>query len=213
VVILPGGWVRRQLCEPLSALFQAVVYLPHTVSRLLLQALFTALHSGKLSYLHSLAGFVCSEFWMPAPSLFSSVKSYQAVTAAGLVYLEFVSSTVHLPFSCRVSHMSGTVASLPHSKLAGGPPNPPSPAGLFIYSSQGKCSSPFLWHSGCPVLFATCPFWLFIIQYFLFWFVFFCGAGVSLCSHGAVLVYPRGGCGSTTCSLFTHLLICISQAG
>jgi hypothetical protein len=37
VVVLPGGWVRRQLCELLSALFQAAAHLPPTVSRLLLR--------------------------------------------------------------------------------------------------------------------------------------------------------------------------------
>jgi hypothetical protein len=30
---------------------------------------------------------------------------------------------------------------------------------------------------------------------------------------GAMLVYPRGGCGNTVCRLFAHLLVCISQAG
>jgi hypothetical protein len=29
----------------------------------------------------------------------------------------------------------------------------------------------------------------------------------------ALLAYPRGGCGSTACCLFAHLLVCISQAG
>jgi hypothetical protein len=28
-----------------------------------------------------------------------------------------------------------------------------------------------------------------------------------------MLVYPRGGCGDTTCHLFAHLLVCIAQAG
>jgi hypothetical protein len=28
-----------------------------------------------------------------------------------------------------------------------------------------------------------------------------------------MLVYPRGGYGSTSCHLFAHLLVCISQAG
>jgi hypothetical protein len=38
------------------------------------------------------------------------------------------------------------------------------------------------------------------------------GWGISL-SRGAMLVYPRGGCGSTTYCLFAHLLVCISQVG
>jgi hypothetical protein len=28
-----------------------------------------------------------------------------------------------------------------------------------------------------------------------------------------MLVYPRDSCGNTTCHLFAHLLVCISQAG
>jgi hypothetical protein len=46
---------------------------------------------------------------------------------------------------------------------------------------------------------------LFIIQFFLW--------GGCQSVQGAMLVYPRGGCGSTTCHLFAHLLVCISQAG
>jgi hypothetical protein len=30
--------------------------------------------------------------------------------------------------------------------------------------------------------------------------------------QGAMLVYPRGGCGSTVCHLFAHPLVCVSQA-
>jgi hypothetical protein len=46
-VVSPGGWVRRQLCEPLSALFQAGAHLLPNVSHLLLQALFTDSSHGK----------------------------------------------------------------------------------------------------------------------------------------------------------------------
>jgi hypothetical protein len=46
-VVSPGVWVRRQLCEPLSALFQAVAHLLPTVSHLLLQALLTDSSHGK----------------------------------------------------------------------------------------------------------------------------------------------------------------------
>jgi hypothetical protein len=49
VIVLPDGWVRRQLCEPLSVLFQAVAHLPPTLSQLLLQAFFTdSLHGEQL---------------------------------------------------------------------------------------------------------------------------------------------------------------------
>jgi hypothetical protein len=96
----------------------------------------------------------------------------------------------------------------------------------------GNCSSPPLWHIGyccrlclfkghmgdCPSPFSSVfempPLLLhalfsslFIIQVF-----FLPRVEVSL-SRGAMPVYPRGGCGSTTCHLFAHLLVCISQAG
>jgi hypothetical protein len=47
---------------------------------------------------------------------------------------------------------------------------------------------------------------LFIIQ-----FCFLQGGGQS--DQDTMLVYPRGGCVSTACCLFAHLLVCISQAG
>jgi hypothetical protein len=42
-------------------------------------------------------------------------------------------------------------------------------------------------------------------------FSFLWGGGQSV--QGDLLVYPRGGCGSTTCHLFAHLLVCVSHAG
>jgi hypothetical protein len=78
-----------------------------------------------------------------------------------------------------------------------GSPNPPSLAGLFIYSSQGTPPHP-----------TTCLFQFFIIQLFC---VCVCGTGQSV--QGAMLVYPRSGCGDTVCNLFAHLLVCVSQAG
>jgi hypothetical protein len=37
------------------------------------------------------------------------------------------------------------------------------------------------------------------------------GEGQSV--QGAMLIYPRGGCGNIMCHLFTNLVVCISQAG
>jgi hypothetical protein len=45
---------------------------------------------------------------------------------------------------------------------------------------------------------------------FSFW-CFLQGRGQSV--QGAIQVYPRSGCGSTTCCFFVHLLVCIAQAG
>jgi hypothetical protein len=90
-------------------------------------------------------------------------------------------------------------------------PHPPSPAGLFIYSSVRECPSPSLWSSGCPALFAMCLFFfscLFIIQ-FVFFLFFFLGGGQSV--QGTMLIWPRIVCKSTTCHL-AHLVVCISPA-
>jgi hypothetical protein len=66
---------------------------------------------------------------------------------------------------------------------------------------------PSLVHSKHPTLSAACVLLssLFIIQLFLW--------GGSQSVQGALLVYPRGGCGSTACCLFSYPLVCISQAG
>jgi hypothetical protein len=68
------------------------------------------------------------------------------------------------------------------------------------------CSFPLVQYTQrtLPSLLHVLFSFLFIIQ------VFFCG-GQSV--QGAILVYSRGSCGSTTCYLFAHLLVCISQAG
>jgi hypothetical protein len=60
-----------------------------------------------------------------------------------------------------------------------------------------------------PALSAECPLQL-LICYSVFLFVEW--GGGSVCP-GAMLVYPRGGCGSTSWRLFAHLLVCVSQAG
>jgi hypothetical protein len=41
---------------------------------------------------------------------------------------------------------------------------------------------------------------LFVIQFFL--------QGRAQSVQGAMLVYPKGGCGNTMCHLFVHLLVC-----
>jgi hypothetical protein len=58
VIVLPGGWVKRQLCEPLSALLLAAAHLPPTASQLLLQALFIEVLWEEMSYPPPLVGFI-----------------------------------------------------------------------------------------------------------------------------------------------------------
>jgi hypothetical protein len=91
VVISPGDWIYRQLSETLSALFEGAAHLPSTVSPLLLQALFITIFRDKTSHSLSPADFIFLLFlWMPASFLFSSVRLYQLVAIAALVYLQFI---------------------------------------------------------------------------------------------------------------------------
>jgi hypothetical protein len=71
-------------------------------------------------------------------------------------------------------HTTAAVTSFPLSKVAGWVlPLLPSPAGLFIYSSSGECSSPTLQSSGCPALFATCLFFQLLVYYSVWVFFLF----------------------------------------
>jgi hypothetical protein len=105
--------------------------------------------------------------------------------------------------------MSHTVASLALPKLTGGSRQTHLlwQACLFTVHT-GACPSPFLWSSRRPTLFAMCAFQFLVYYSFL---IFWGSLGQSV--QGTMLVYPRGGCGSTMCCLFAHMLVCISQAG
>jgi hypothetical protein len=93
----------------------------------------------------------------------------------------------------------------------------PSAFLVFVYSKfaqrSAPCHCPLLWcaQSTPPSLLCVLFSSLFIIQFFSF--VLFCFAGWRSLYPGAMLVYPRDSCGSTTCSLFAHLLVCVSQVG
>jgi hypothetical protein len=129
VVVSPGGWVRRQLCEPLSAVIQAAAHLPHTASWPLLKALFIAVHWGKLSHLPSLAGFVYLECsWVPAPPL----KSYKPATVAGFIFKVHAGNCLSPILWWSVLHISHCCNLCSYKVCWGEPPNPPSLAGLFI---------------------------------------------------------------------------------
>jgi hypothetical protein len=88
---------------------------------------------------------------------------------------------------------------------------------VFVYWKftwrSAPCPSPFssalraLRPLCCMFLFSS----LFIIQVFLFCFLFLQSKGQTV--QEAMLVYPRGSCGNITCCLFAHLLVCISHAG
>jgi hypothetical protein len=74
-----------------------------------------------------------------------------------------------------------------------------SPAGLFTHSSSGDCSSPTLWSSGCPALFAKCLFFQLLV-YYTDWFfpLFSLGGGQSV----------QGLIWFTVCHL-AHLVVCV----
>jgi hypothetical protein len=81
-------------------------------------------------------------------------------------------------------HFSCPLEAFPSTNLLGEVvPLLPSPAGLFIYSVSGECTSPTLWSSGCFTLFGTCLFCLFqLLVYYSLWgfFLFFPWVG-SVC--------------------------------
>jgi hypothetical protein len=62
-----------------------------------------------------------------------------------------------------------------------------------------------------PVRWEPCPLCCSLFQFLIYYSVFLGGRGQSV--QGTMLVYPKGGCGSTVCRLFAHLLVCVSQAG
>jgi hypothetical protein len=129
-----------------------------------------------------------------------------------LVYLQFTCVRVPLPPSVGQCHTLATVTSFPLSKVAGQVlPLLPSLASLFIYS---LCKGVPLPHSlelraPCPLCFV--PFFSSSCLLFsLVFSLFSLGGGQSV--QGAMLIFPRVVCGSTTCCL-AHLVVCFSQAG
>jgi hypothetical protein len=100
---------------------------------------------------------------------------------------------------------------LSHSKVAGQVMTLlPSPASLFIYSSVRDCPSPPLWLSWHPALFVIFFLLLLLLCIKLILFSFL-PEWESVCP-GAMLIWHRVVCGSTTCR-FTHLVVCFSRAG
>jgi hypothetical protein len=127
------------------------------------------------------------------------------------------------PLSSGVSSHQSLLEAFPSPRTLGEvAPHPPSPAGLFIYSSRGEVPLPHSPAEGAtqgttpppfsraqgtpPSLLLVLFFQLLIIQ------GFFLGGGGGQSVQGAMLIFLRGGCGRTTCHLFAHLLVCVSQA-
>jgi hypothetical protein len=80
-------------------------------------------------------------------------------------------------------------------------------AGLFIYSSVRDCPSPPL---EFRVPHPLC-WWSFLLLLLIFsFFLFSLGGGWSV--QGAMLIWPRVFCGSTTCRL-AHLVVCVFPSG
>jgi hypothetical protein len=104
------------------------------------------------------------------------------------------------PLSCGVFLPLPLLQAFPHLVAGCTPLLLPSPArpGLLIYSSV-RDPPPPLQRSGCPILFATC---LYCSYYSVS--LFFLGGGRSV--QGAMLIWPRIVCGSTTYYL-AHLVV------
>jgi hypothetical protein len=115
------------------------------------------------------------------------------------------------PFSSGACETLATVTRLLLSKHTGGGGATPTFSSHLFYLQ-------FVWgsaHPHSPVLRVLSPLCyvsfvffscLFSIQFFVFQ-----SGGQSV--HGAMLLYPRGGCGGTMCHLSAHLVVCVSQVG
>jgi hypothetical protein len=113
---------------------------------------------------------------------------------------------------CLLKVLLGTTAtttSFPLSKhTGGGDTAPASLADLFIYSCLRGCPSPPFGTQDAPPSF-LCVF-LIVVYYLVFFSLFSLGGGRSV--QGAMLIWPRVVCWSTT-SRLAHLVVCFSQAG
>jgi hypothetical protein len=70
---------------------------------------------------------------------------------------------------------------------------------------MGKRSSPLLQSSGCPALFATCPFFQLLVYYSVLFIYLFILQGWGHSVQWSMLIFLGGGCGRTMCCL---LLTC-----
>jgi hypothetical protein len=108
-----------------------------------------------------------------------------------LVYLKFTWGSASLPLSGGDFHMTATVTSFPHSKVAGqGLPLLSSLAGLFIYRSCEGMSPP--WSSGCPALCYVSFFFFLLFVYYSVWFFFFFFPGRRLVCPGGYADLSQG---------------------
>jgi hypothetical protein len=86
----------------------------------------------------------------------------------------------------------------------------PSVFPVFVYWKfawrSAPCPSPLLQCAqSTPPPLLSFPFY-FLVYYSVFCLFVLRGRGQSV--QGALLIYPRGGCGITVCHLFAHLLVC-----
>jgi hypothetical protein len=122
------------------------------------------------------------------------------------VYLQFMWE-VSLPPSPVGLSSHGHFYKVSHSKVAGWvPPLLPSLADLFIYSSVRDCPSPPFSIQGTPPS-LLCVFFCCCCLLFSLFFLFSLVGGQSV--QGAMLIWPRVVCESTTCRL-AHLVVSIS---
>jgi hypothetical protein len=144
----------------------------------------------------------------PSPS--SLGGSIKPILSSKLVYLHFIWENSLPPLSCGACRPSATVASLPLSRLSGGDCHTHFSSWLVYFQfTWGSAPPPSSGVQGALPFLLRVFFQLFITQFFGLFFL------QCLCQfvQGAILIYPRSGCGDTACHLFAHLLVCISQAG
>jgi hypothetical protein len=98
-------------------------------------------------------------------------------------------------------HMTATVTSFLHSKVAGwGPPLLPSPSSLFIDSSCEGEPLPHSESSGCSVLFAACLFFFQLLFYHSVCCFFLFSPGRVQFVLGPMVICPREYCVLLICS-------------
>jgi hypothetical protein len=126
--------------------------------------------------------------------------------ASQYVYLQFMWELGLPPLSCVVFLLPPLLQDFLLLVAGRVPLLLPSPASLFIYSSLGDCPSPPLaLRVPCPLYYMS--FLLLVIIQFLF---FPWVGGLSV--QGAMLIWPRVVCGSTTCRL-AHFVVSVFPSG
>jgi hypothetical protein len=145
--------------------------------------------------------------YLPFSSCGSPVAYCQLDSVAGFIYLKFTGRTATPTFSSRLCLFRVLMGACPYPLLRWRVLQAGCSCRLYLLKvCMGDCPSSLLWSTqGAP------PSLLHVLFSSLFIQFFSLQQGTDC--RGAMLVFPRGGCGATMCRLFTHLLAYFSQVG